>query len=131
MPSMRFVQGPLTAGQVVTNVLSGSKFEFLPVPSMVEVFAVTDSGMAANAGCQAELTLGNVIEFDQMEIPSVSNNSASPGIQAFGQGPNIQDHRIGGGVGAAGDRVVIKLQQGSVAQTAANFVRVLVVITPV
>jgi hypothetical protein len=131
MPSMRFVSGPLTAGQIVTNVLSGSKFEFLPVASMVEVYAVTDSGAAANAGVQMELTLGNVIEFDQMEVPSVSNNSVSPGIGLYGQGPNLQDHRVGGGVGAAGDRVVIKLQQGSVAQAAANTVRTLVVITPV
>lgn len=131
MPSMRFTSGPLTAGQIVTNVLSGSKFEFLPVPSMVEVFAVTDSGGAANAGAQLELTLGNVIVFDQMECPSVSNNTGAPGIGLYSQGPNVQDHRVGGDVGAAGDRVVLKIQQGSVAQAAANTVRTLIVITPV
>ena len=112
MPSLRFVQAIAVNG-VVTNLLNGSKFEFLPVPSMVEVYAVSDV-----ADTNLELTLGNVIEFDQMAVPLFAAASG---------GPNLQDHRIGGGVGAAGDRVVLKAN----AITVVASLRVLVVITPV
>lgn len=112
MPSLRFVQAIAVNG-TVTNLLNGSKFEFLPVPSMVEVYAVSDV-----ADTNLELTLGNVIEFDQMLVPIFATASG---------GPNLQDHRIGGGVGAAGDRVVLKAN----AITVVASLRVLVVITPV
>ena len=84
MPSLRFVQAIAVNG-TVTNLLNGSKFEFLPVTSMVEVYAVSDV-----ADTNLELTLGNVIEFDQMAVPLFAAASG---------GPNLQDHRIGGGVG--------------------------------
>ncbi len=95
MPSLRFNQGSIAAGGSVTNVLSGSKFEFLPSPAVVSVFGVT-----ATAGMQMELTFGNVIECDQMEIPVLAAASG---------GPNRSDHLLASGVAAAGDRIVLKL----------------------
>jgi len=112
MPSLRFVNA-IAANTTVVNLLAGSKFEFLPVPSMVEVYSVSDV-----ADTNLELTLGNVIEFDQM---------VAPVFAAASGGPNVQDHRIGAGVGAAGDRVVLKAQ----AVTIVASLRTLIVITPV
>jgi hypothetical protein len=114
MPSLRFAQAQAVSTTVV-NLIAGSKFEFLPVPSMVEVYGVSDQ---LDTSC--ELTLGNVIEFDQMLLPQFAIASG---------GPNIQDHRLGGGVGAAGDRVVFKVV--TVTACAAGGLRVLFVITPV
>jgi hypothetical protein len=114
---MRFVQ-TLSANTPITNLLAGSKFEFLPVPSMVEVYAVSD---VVAMDTSLELTLGNVIEFDQMIAPFTT---------VAGGGPNVQDHRIGGGVGAAGDRVVLKVSPVG-ASVATGGLRVLVIITPV
>src|SRR5215813_5460462 len=114
MPSLRFAQAQAAATTVV-NLLAGSKFEFLPVPSMVEVYGVSDQ-----LDTSAELTLGNMIEFDQMLLPQFAVASG---------GPNVQDHRLGGGVGAAGDRVVLKIV--TVTACVAGGLRVLVVITPV
>jgi len=112
---MRFTN-TLVANTPIVNLLAGSKFEFLPVPSLVEVFAVSDV-----ADTNMELTMGNVIEFDQMPAPfSLTANG----------GPLVKDHKIGGGVGAAGDRVVLKVQPGS-NSTASLGLRVLVVITPI
>lgn len=115
MPSMRFTS-TLVANLPIVNLLAGSKFEFLPVPSLVEVFAVSDKD-----DTNLELTMGNVIEFDQMPAPFA--------LVAAG-GPLVKDHKIGGGVGAAGDRVVLKVQPAS-ASVVANGLRVLVVITPI
>ena len=116
MPSLRFVQA-LVANTPIVNLLNGSKFEFLPVPSMIEVFGCCDVG-----GCLLELTMGNVIEFDQMEAPIFINTAG---------GPNVQDHRLGGGIGAAGDRVVLKVMPGAVGAALPLSLRVLIVITPV
>lgn len=99
MPSLRFVTTALGAGATVQNLLTGSKFEYLPSPAAIIVYAV-----ASAIGVQLELTFGNVIECDQMDIP------VEP---AANQGPNLQDHRIASGVAAAGDRLQIKLQNTS------------------
>lgn len=113
MPTLRFNQGSIAPGGIVTNLLAGSKFEFLPQPSAIIVYGTADA-----AGLQMELTFGNVIECDQMEVPILA-----------GAGPNIQDHRLAAGVGAAGDRVVLKLQNTSGAAIAAS--RFLIEIRPI
>lgn len=120
MPSLRFAFAQ-AAGGVNVNVLAGSKFEFLPVPSMIEVYGCSDVQDTA-----VELTMGNVIEFDQVVLPQ--NVSTAGGDSG---GPHTSRHKIGGGVGAAGDRVVLKVTTPTASVLAAGGVRLLVVITPV
>lgn len=95
MPSLRFTTTALAAGGIVQNLLTGSKFEYLPSPAAVVVYACADA-----AGVQLELTFGNVIECDQMDLP----------VRAATVGPLLSDDRIASGVAAAGDRLQIKLQ---------------------
>ena len=95
MPSLRFTTTALAAGGIVQNLLTGSKFEYLPSPAAIIVYAVADA-----AGVQLELTFGNVIECDQMDLP----------VAAATVGPLISDHRVASGIAAAGDRLQIKLQ---------------------
>jgi hypothetical protein len=95
MPSLRFVTTALAAGGIVQNLLTGSKFEYLPSAAAITVYAVADA-----AGVQLELTFGNVIECDQMDLP----------VKAATVGPNRSDDLIAAGVAAPGDRLQIKLQ---------------------
>lgn len=113
MPTIR-KEVTLAANGTNDNVLAGSKFEYLPGPAAIVVYAAADV-----AGVQLELTMGNTIECDQMAIPV----AAAPG-----QGPNLQDHRIASGVGAGGDRVGIKLTNTTV--SAVTNPRILVEIRP-
>lgn len=113
MPSLRFVTTALGAGGVIQNLLTGSKFEYLPAPAAVIVYAAADA-----AGVNMEVAFGNVIEADQLDIP------VGP---AAGQGPNLQDHRIASGVAAAGDRLQVRLQNTG---GAATNIRTLVEIRP-
>lgn len=115
MPSLRFNQS-LTAGQVVANLLTGSKFEFMPQDAAVMVYAVSDT-----PGVQLEVTFGNVIECDQMEIPVFANTAG---------GPNVNDHRLAAGAARAGDRLACRLFNGGALQTAPVGTRVLVEIRP-
>ena len=111
MPSLRFVTS-LAIGAVNQNILSGSKFEYIPQPSAVFVYACADG-----TGVNMEVAFGNVIEADQMEIPVTAT-----------EGPNVVDHRLVSGVAAAGDRIQVRLQNGS---GAARIVRTLIEIRPV
>lgn len=104
MPSLRFNQGSIAAGGIVLNLLTGSKFEYLPQPAAIMVYGTADA-----AGLQMELTFGNVIECDQMEVPILA-----------AAGPNRSDHLLASGVGAAGDRIQLRLQNTSGAAIAAS-----------
>jgi hypothetical protein len=119
MPSLRFNQPGLTAGQVIPNLLTGSKFEFLPVDAAIIVYGVSDT-----PGVQVEVTFGNVIECDQMELPVLANNAAS------GAGPNTNDHRLAAGAARAGDRLAVRIFNSGATQTAPAGARVLVEIRP-
>lgn len=112
MPSLRFVTTALGAGATVQNLLTGSKFEYLPSPAAIMVYSCADA-----AGVQLELTFGNVIECDQMDLP----------VKAATVGPLRSDDLIASGVAAAGDRLQIKLQNTG---GAATNIRTLVDIRP-
>ena len=94
MPTLRF-NTTLAAGATANNLLAGSKFEYLPVPAAVTVYAVA-SVVAVDMECAA----GNTVETDSLEIPVQT---------AANVGPNIQDHRVASFVGAPGDRLQVKL----------------------
>ena len=83
------------AGLTVENIMAGSKFEFLARPSAVRVFAVQDLADLA----EMDFTLGNVVVGERMRLTEVTAST----------GPSMLDDKIAAGVGAAGDRIQIRL----------------------
>jgi hypothetical protein len=96
MPTLRF-ESSLAAATSLANLLQGSKFENLPFPASVSVFAVQDGADAGDV--TLDLTMGNSIDIDGAAVPTFTAN----------QGPNRSDHHLGTGVANAFDRVQIKL----------------------
>lgn len=95
MPTLRFNTTIAAAGGSVPNLLTGSKFEYLPVPATIVLYAV-----ASVAGVDLEATAGNTVETDSLEIPLQT---------VAGAGPSVQDDRIAAFTGAAGDRITVRL----------------------
>jgi len=114
MPSIRDSR-TVAAGVTVSNILAGSKFEFMPQAAAILVYAIHDAG----GPVIMDITFGNVVEGDAMVVPITAT---------AGDGPNIQDHLLASGVAAPGDRLQIKVQNTSAATTAN--VRTLVQIRP-
>jgi len=100
----------IAGGAVETNLLAGSKFEFLNRPSVVTVFST--QATAANE-ILLDLTLGNVVVAE--DIPP--NLDAAELIQRDRDG-------IGSGVGAPGDRIQLRARNTNGA--AASVINVLV-----
>lgn len=111
MPSQRF-SNTMIAAEVIQNILAGSQFEFVGVPSRIQIYTVTD---VANTG-NLEVTFGQ-----ELQIPS------SPiGTGGVGLGPVVPDDLLIDDIAAPGDRLVLRLVAGG----AGAVVRTLVVITP-
>lgn len=103
MPTQRF-EGTLAAASSISNLLAGSKFENLPWPSAIAVYAVQDGAGAGKLIC--DVTMGNSIEIDgaAVQTTAVAND-----------GPNRNQHLLGSGVAARHDRVQIKLTNNDAA----------------
>lgn len=116
MPTIRDERA-VAAGDTVANILAGSQFEFMRVPSHVAVYAVRD-GAGAGGLLNIDASFGNVIETDSAQVPTFTDDL----------GPNVDSHQIVSAVAAAGDRVVLRLRNndGVNAQNS----RVLIKITP-
>ena len=108
MPSIR-VSTTLAAGASDTNILSGSKFEFMPAAGAVLVYAKhqNDVTAATPLAVEEDVTFGNVIEGDALLVPF----TPTPG-----DGPDTDKDLIASGVAAAGDRLVIKATNGGAEQ---------------
>ena len=117
MPTLRF-EGTIAAGGQVVNVLAGSKFEILPFPSAVTLYAAQDGAVLANGGLRADFTMGNVIEIDDAWVPT----------KGATVGPNRNEDMLGGGVSARHDRLQLRLNNNDAAN-ASNY-RVLIDIRP-
>jgi len=116
MPTIRD-ERQVAIGATVANILSGSQFEFMRVPSHIAVYAVRDGG-GAEGLLNLDVSFGNTIEADSLQVPT----------KAAGLGPNINEDQAVSAVAAAGDRIVLRLRNtdGAFAQES----RVLVKITP-
>lgn len=114
MPTLRFNETIAAAGGTIANLMTGSKFEYLPGPASVIVYAV-----ASVADVDLECSAGNTVETDNLEIP----------LQRIaGAGPSIQDDRVAAFTAMGGDRLTIRLfNRGG---GAGAIVRVLVEIRP-
>ena len=105
----------IAASGSVTNLVAGSKFEFLARNSVVEVFSCQD-----NAGVNdvtMDISFGNVLEGDALVVPTHTANL----------GPERDKHKLVGAVAQAGDRLQLKVSNGD-AVNATN-IRTLIVIT--
>lgn len=115
MPTIRDSRAIATNAQVA-NILTGSQFEFMRVPSAITIYAAQDGGLTAPVFM--DVSFGNAIEGDSVALPEVADDQS---------GPNVNQHQLIAGVAAAGDRLVIRMRNTSA--TTAN-VRTLVKITP-
>ncbi len=116
MPTIRD-ERQLAAGATVANILAGSQFEFMRVPSHIAVYAVRDGpGVAGLLNLDA--SFGNVIETDSTAVPT----------KLAGFGPNTNEDQVVSAVASAGDRIVLRLRNtdGANVQNA----RTLIKITP-
>jgi len=110
----------LAAGASVTNILTGTPFEFVQRrPAAIMVYSVSDPPGAGDEGeLLMDVLFGTVIVCQAMPIPAFTANL----------GPNRQDHLVVSGVAAPGDRIVVGLR--SIA-AAAYRIRTLITIRPV
>lgn len=114
MPTIRD-ERVVAAGEAIPNILAGSQFEFMRVPSHIAVYAVRD-GAAPPGSLFLDASFGNVIETDSTAIPTKTG------------GPNVNEDQLISAVASAGDRLVLRLRNtdGALAHDA----RTLVKITP-
>jgi len=97
MPTFRDSQ-TVAAGATVTNIMAGSKFEFLPRPSVIKVYSAQDTGTGS---VELDFTLGNVVVGDDL----------GPNVVTAGTGPARDSDLLTQGAGAAGDRIQIRLRE--------------------
>jgi len=95
VPSLRFNTTIAAAGGTVDNLLTGSKFEYMPGPATIIVYSV-----AGVAGVDLDCSAGNTSETDKLEIPLQS---------VAGAGPSVNDDRVASFTAAAGDRLTVRL----------------------
>jgi hypothetical protein len=118
MSLQRFATTCAASGEI-TNLVAGSKFEFMQRDSIVEVFCVADGTTLTETDLKMDVSFGNVLEADDVAVP----------LFTAGLGPNRSDHKLVSAGAAAGDRLQIKFKNAD-AVNAAN-IRCLVVITNV
>lgn len=116
MPTIR-EEVALAAGASNTNIIQGSKFEFMPRNMAVSVFAVQDG--ADPGDVTLDVTFGNAVEGDNLGVPTYTAN----------QGPDRDKHLLASGVAAAGDRLQLKAVNGDAVNASA--LRVLVDLRPI
>lgn len=102
-------------GAVLANALAGSAFEFLSRDSRVIIAMNAETAYEVTATIQ----YGSEVQLEEGVIP------VEP---AVGAGPNFPDDVIVDEVGAAGDRLVIRLTN---AGAAANHVNIKVRVIPI
>lgn len=116
MPSIKTTD-IIAIGATIPNVLAGSQFEFIRVPSRVQVYAVAD--IVATGVAEIEVFFGQEIELPQSVIS---------GVLTAGTGPTVPEDLVVDDIAAPNDRLVVRLVEtgGLVAMP----VRTLVKITP-
>mgnify|MGYP000713027902 CR=1 FL=1 len=88
-----------TASQTVENIISGSKFEFLPRNAVVKLYA----SQTVAGEVELDFTLGNVVVGDDLD----------PNLETAVGAVNRNTDLIASGVGAAGDRIQIRGRETS------------------
>lgn len=91
----------VAAASVNTNVMAGSKFEFLARPSAIALFASQDGTGSAFI----DFTLGNVVVGE--DLP--------PNLTTVAGLVQRQNDGLGAGVGMAGDRIQMRVRNSHAA----------------
>lgn len=112
MPTLRKVVSALAAGATSDNLAEGL-FQYLPGPAAVVVYAAADA-----AAVKLDLTLGNVVDTNDFDIP----------VKAATVGPLRNEDLCARAVGVGGDLVTVKVRNSG---AAATNIRVLIDILPV
>ena len=120
MPNI-LVTNSVAAGATETNILTGSKFEFMGQNAAILVYSCFGTNSPAVGDILMDVTFGSGIVGDSLALP------LEPGGVA-GTGPDRQSQLIASGIAAAGDRLQIKLQNTDA--TDAHDVRTMVEIRP-
>lgn len=107
----------VNSGTTINNLLTGSKFDYLPQAAVVKVFQVQDIVLASEV--ETNFTLGNVVVGDQL-IPNVAAGA--------NQGPKTNEDLLAEGVGRGGDRIQISVRETTGITNANAIVRTLIVI---
>ena len=95
----------VTAGATTANLVAGSVFEFLTRPSAVRVFAAQDT---ATGAVEMTFKLGNVVFGEDLPLP----------VKTAGLGPDQDQDKLVGAMGAPGDRISVILKEtGGVTNT--------------
>jgi len=113
----------VAAATTVTNILQGSKFEFMGTNAAILVYSCFGANTPAAGDILMDVTFGSGIVGDTLAVPLEPRSTTNPG-----EGPDRQSQLIASGVAAAGDRLQIKLQNTDAAAT--HDVRTLVEIRP-
>lgn len=92
MPTMTDRQS-VPANSVVTNVLAGKIFEFLPQNAIVDL-----SATASAVGLNISFTIANEVKLDDQEISAANRFPIQP------------DDFLARGAGFKGDRIVVRLR---------------------
>jgi len=117
MPTIR-TRTALGIGGVNANVLTGSQFEFLGVPSRIQVYGIQD--LAGGAGVvEIEVFFGQELQLTQTRMNQL----------ATATGPTIPDDLLIDDFGAGGDRLVVRLTETGGAAVGVGIT--LVKITPI
>ncbi len=98
MPTIRNVTTVL-AGIVNPNVLAGSQFEFLGAPSRVQVYGQEDT-TGVNGVAEVEIFFGQELELASTRI------NGRDGVDV-----RVPDDLLIDDIGAAGDRLVVRLAE--------------------
>ena len=107
----------IAASGVDSNIVAGSKFEFMSRDSVVEIFAVADGTTLVETDLSMDVSFGNVLEGDDLAVPLFTATL----------GPDRDKHKLVSAVAAAGDRLQIKVSNADAANPA--HLRCLIVIT--
>jgi len=115
MPTQKFIT-TMAGNEVVQNVLAGSQFEFVGVPTQIQIYAVTDPA----DGVDMEVFFGQELEM------TPSRADVAP---AAATGPIVPDNLLLDDIAMPGDRVTVRLTEAL--GLAATIIRTLVKFTPV
>jgi len=104
MASTIRIVSDIAASGTVANALAGNRFEFLPRPSHVAIWAIAHAdgtplivtGLASNT-ITATISFGNVVIADSIAVPP-----SQVGIERA-------QHQMAAGVADGGDRLIISL----------------------
>lgn len=109
------------SGTTITNLLADTKFDYLPRPAVVTVYAVQD--IVVGSSIELDFTLGTVVIGDDL-IPN-AHPAASAGL---GTGPKTNEDVVARGVGEGGDRIQIRARETTGIATADGILRTQIVI---